>query len=315
MHKIVFMFPGQGAQYIGMGQDFYHKYDKAKAIIDLLDNTIKETMFKGPLATLNKTQYTQPSVFIVSCAIFEIFQSYYNFKDDDVIAIGHSLGEYSALCTTGFFNVRNGLKIVLTRAKLMQKVTQHHHGAMVALIGSDDILISNACREICTRGYGICEVANFNSKHQVVISGEVNAVKETVKYLKSINPKLKAIYLNVNGAFHSSLMTYAVEKMRFELSKYDFNIPKFGIYMNYDALFTFDVNSIKEKLIQQIDHPVRWEESIKNIIRRGYNTFIEIGPGRVLSNLVRRIDTNKFTRIFNIENIESLESTLEAITK
>jgi [acyl-carrier-protein] S-malonyltransferase len=316
MSKIVLIFPGQGSQKVGMGKDFYNKYSVAKTIIDLLDNKIKTIMFEGPITRLCVTKYTQPSIFIVNLAILEVFKTYYNFKHDDVVVMGHSLGEYSALCAAGFCNIEDGLSLVTTRAKLIQQATISNPGIMAAVIGLNKIIINNICHEVVSSGsYGICEAVNFNAPEQVVISGSVNAVNETIKRLHFYDNKVKTIYLNVSGAFHSSLMTMAANRMKLELEKYTFNIPHLGLYTNYDALLTTDSGIIKEKLVKQINNPVRWDECVQNAMSIGYNIFIEIGPGKVLSTLVKKIDTKQCTKIFHIENLQTLRCTLEALQK
>jgi [acyl-carrier-protein] S-malonyltransferase len=316
MAKIVLMFPGQGSQNIGMGKDFYYKYSIAKMIIDLLSTDIKDVMFEGPVTTLCMTKYTQPSIFIVSLAILEVFKSYYNFVYDDVITMGHSLGEYSALCAAGVFDIKSGLNMVSTRANLLQQATIANSGTMVAIIGLNKTIISKICLQVTSNGnYGICEAVNFNAPNQVVISGHINAVNEAVKRLNMYDNKIRTIYLNVSGAFHSSLMKVAAIRMKLELKKYKFNIPSFGIYTNYDALLTTEIRLIKDKLIKQITNPVRWEECVQKAISKDYNIFIEIGPGKVLSKLVKKIDVKKCTKVFNIEDLQTLECTLEALQK
>ncbi|MDR0915146.1 MAG: ACP S-malonyltransferase [Endomicrobium sp.] len=316
MSKIVLMFPGQGSQKVGMGKDFYNKYSLAKVIIDLLDSKVKEIMFDGPATMLRMTKYTQPSIFIVSLAILEVLKTYYNFTYDNVITMGHSLGEYSALCAAGFFDIQSGLNMVNTRAELLQQATITNPGTMVAIIGLNKTIVNNICYQVVSDGsYGICEAVNFNAPKQVVISGNINAVKEAVRRFNLNYNKVKTVYLNVEGAFHSSLMTVVATRMKLELNKYTFKMPYLNVYTNYDALLTTEPSLIKEKLKNQINNPVRWDDCVQNAISRGYNIFIEIGPGQVLSSLVKKIDIKKCTKVLHIEDLHTLELTLEALQK
>jgi [acyl-carrier-protein] S-malonyltransferase len=305
MTKIALMFPGQGVQSVGMGKDLYNRYSKAKEIIDLSGSQLKKIIFEGPQETLKLTQYTQPAIFAVSMAAFEVFKELFDVSNVEFVAAGHSLGEYSALCAAGFFGFEDGLSMVRARGEFIQKSSQENPGLMAAIIGMD----KSAVRDICKKAssFGVCEVANFNSPRQIVISGDRPAVNKAVE-LATLDETVKTVILNVSGAFHSSLMTSASNNMEKELLKYNFNNPSFGVYTNYDALLTNNTSFVKEKLVKQLKSPVKWDESMQNIIAAGFDKFVEIGPGRVLSGLLKRIDKSK--KVLNIEDSISLQKTL-----
>jgi [acyl-carrier-protein] S-malonyltransferase len=310
MLKIALMFPGQGSQSVGMGKDLYEKYPKAKEIIDLGGDELKKIIFEGPQETLTLTKYAQPAIFTVSMAAFEVFKELYDFKNIEFVAAGHSLGEYSALCTAGFFDFKDGLSMVKARGKFMQKASETHPGIMVAIIGLDSSVVENICRQSSI--YGVCEVVNFNAPGQVVIAGAITAINRAVE-LASVARATKTVVLNVSGPFHSSLMSSASNNMAKELEKYNFNTPKFSVCVNCDASLTTVASKVKEKLVKQIKSSVKWDESVKTIISLGFDRFIEIGPGRLLSGLLKRIDKSK--KALNIDNCTSLEKTLEELNK
>jgi [acyl-carrier-protein] S-malonyltransferase len=306
MSKIALMFPGQGSQTIGMGKDLYEKYPKAKEIIDLAGDELKKIIFEGPQETLTITKYAQPAIFTASIAAFEVFKNLYNFGDIEFVAAGHSLGEYSALYAAGFFDFKDGLSMVKARGEFIQEASEAKHGAMVAIIGLEVSVVEDICRQSSSEG--VCEAVNFNAPGQIVIAGVTAAINKAVE-LASVAGASKTVILNVSGPFHSSLMSPASDNMAKELEKYNFNTPKFGIYTNCDASLTTDASIVKGKLVKQIKSSIKWDESVNNMISSGFDRFIEIGPGRVLSGLLRRIDRSK--KALNIENCASLEKTLE----
>jgi [acyl-carrier-protein] S-malonyltransferase len=308
--KIALMFPGQGSQFVGMGKDLYDVYSKARKIIDSSGDVIKNLMFGFNNDNLKLTKYAQPAIFTVSIAAFEVFKDMIDISKFEFVAAGHSLGEYSALCAAGVFDFEDGLSIVNTRASFFQKASEENKGTMAAIIGIDENVVKNICEE--SSKYGICEIANLNLKDQIVISGSIEAVNKAVLIAKK-NKSVKTVFLNVSGAFHSSLMKSASHGMENELYKYNFEKPLFGIYMNYDALLTEDIKLIKTKLVNQITNPVKWNKIIENIILLDFDIFIEIGPGKILSNLLKKIDCSK--KIYNIENSVSLLKTLEDLIK
>jgi [acyl-carrier-protein] S-malonyltransferase len=309
MSKIALMFPGQGSQSVGMGKDLYEKYPKAKEIIDLAGDELKKIIFEGHQKALTLTKYTQPAIFTVSMAAFEIFKDLYNLQNIEFVAAGHSLGEYSALCAAGFFSFQDGLSMVKARGEFIQKASEANPGTMAAIIGLDAAAVEDICKQASIKG--VCEAVNFNAPGQIVIAGVTAAIHKAVELASSAGAA-KVVVLNVSGPFHSSLMSSASDNMAKELEKYNFNTPKFGVYTNSDALLTMDTSKVKEKLVKQIKSPVKWGESVKSMIALGFDRFIEIGPGRVLSGLLRRIDRSK--RALNIEDCASLEKTLEELS-
>ncbi|MDR1418066.1 MAG: ACP S-malonyltransferase [Endomicrobium sp.] len=310
MSKIALMFPGQGSQTVGMGRDLYEKYSQAKEIIDLAGDDIKNIIFNGPEETLKITQNAQPAIFTVSMAIFEVFKSIYNFVNSEFVAAGHSLGEYCALCAAEFFNFKDGLEMVKARGKFIHEASCQNPGTMVAILGMQKEQILDICSKVSS--YGVCEAVNFNSPGQIVIAGTLEAVNKAIE-LANTSGATKSVVLNVSGPFHSSLMSSASDNMSKELKNYNFSNPVFGVYTNCDAQFTKDASEIKEKLVAQIKSPVKWDESIKSMIQLGFGKFIEIGPGRVLSGLLKRIDKTK--KALNIEDNLSLQKTLEELSK
>jgi [acyl-carrier-protein] S-malonyltransferase len=304
------MFPGQGSQTVGMVRDLYEKYSQAKKIIDLAGGDIKNIIFNGPEETLKATQNAQPAIFTVSMAIFEVFKSNYNFANSEFIAAGHSLGEYCALCAAGFFNFKDGLEMVKARGKFIHEASCQNPGTMAAILGIRKEQILDICAKVSS--YGVCEAVNFNSPGQIVIAGTLEAVNKAIE-LANTSGAIKSVVLNVSGPFHSSLMSSASDKMSKELEKYNFSNAIFGVYTNCDAQFTKDASEIKEKLGVQIKSSVKWDESINNMIQLGFEKFIEVGPGRVLSGLLRGIDKTK--KALNIEDNLSLQKTLEELSK
>ncbi|MFH1368184.1 MAG: ACP S-malonyltransferase [Elusimicrobiota bacterium] len=226
------------------------------------------------------------------------------------IAAGHSLGEYSALAAAEVFSFEDGLKLVKARGEFIQKVSQQTEGTMAAIIGLDTSKVEEICKQ--AEDSNVCEPVNFNSPGQIVIAGSTERVKIVVDLAQKAGA-MKAVLLNVSGPFHSSLMTPAAEMMKDELKKYSFSEPKFPVVTNCDGQVTTDAGAIKEKLVKQINSPVYWESSMLKMTGAGTDVFIELGPQRILSGLLRRIDKTK--KSFNIEDKKTLEKTLEALEK
>ena len=282
-----YIFPGQGSQFTGMCQDLFLKYDTIKPLFtkaeEILEFDISKIMFEGSKEELTQTKVTQPAIFIHSMAILKILGE--SFKPD--LVAGHSLGEFSALVASGVINYEDGLKLVSIRAKAMQKSCEKTNGTMAAILALDDNIIEQTCKEI----EGVVVAANYNCPGQVVISGELNAVKLACEKLSNAGAR-RALLLPVGGAFHSELMIDAKKELSLAIEKASFNEPICPIYQNVNAKAETSVEKIKENLISQLTSPVKWNQSIDHMIKNGTTQFIEIGPGKVLQGLVKKIDRN-----------------------
>ena len=282
-----YIFPGQGSQFTGMCQDLFLKYDTIKPLFTkaekILEFDISKIMFEGSKEELTQTKVTQPAIFIHSMAILKILGE--SFKPD--LVAGHSLGEFSALVASGVLNYEDGLKLVSIRAKAMQKSCEKTNGTMAAILALDNNIIEQTCKEI----EGIVVAANYNCPGQVVISGELNAVKLACEKLSNAGAR-RALLLPVGGAFHSELMIDAKKELSLAIEKASFNEPICPIYQNVNAKAETSVEKIKENLISQLTSPVKWNQSIDHMIKNGTTQFIEIGPGKVLQGLVKKIDRN-----------------------
>ena len=282
-----YIFPGQGSQFTGMCHDLFLKYDTIKPLFakaeEILEFDISKIMFEGSKEELIQTKVTQPAIFIHSMAILKILGE--SFKPD--LVAGHSLGEFSALVAAGVLNYEDGLKLVSIRAKAMQKSCEKTNGTMAAILALDDNIIEQTCKEI----EGVVVAANYNCPGQVVISGELNAVKLACEKLSNAGAR-RALLLPVGGAFHSELMIDAKKELSLAIEKASFNEPICPIYQNVNAKAETSVEKIKENLISQLTSPVKWNQSIDQMIKNGTTQFIEIGPGKVLQGLVKKIDRN-----------------------
>ena len=280
-----YIFPGQGSQFTGMCQDLYLKYDELKPIFKtsekILGFDILKIMFEGSKEELTQTKVTQPAIFIHSMAIIKILGE--SFKPN--LVAGHSLGEFSALVASGALNFEDGLKLVSIRAKAMQKSCEKTNGTMAAILGLENKIIE----DICLETNGIVVAANYNCPGQVVISGEVNSVKNACEKLSNAGAR-RALVLSVGGAFHSELMIDAKKELSSAINQTVFNQPSCPIYQNVNGRPELSVEKIKENLIAQLTSPVKWTQSVNKMIQDGCNNFIEIGPGKVLQGLVRKIN-------------------------
>ena len=279
-----YVFPGQGAQFSGMGKNLYDNHSAAKEMIDksndILGFDIKTIMFSGSAEELKQTKVTQPAVFIHSVVAALTSE---NFNPDMVA--GHSLGEFSALVANGVLTFEDGLSLVSKRAMAMQKACELQESTMAAVLGLEDNIVENVCSET----EGVVVAANYNCPGQLVISGEVSAVNAACEKLKDAGAK-RALVLPVGGAFHSPLMEPAREELADAIKHTNFNAPKCPVYQNVDAKGYIDVNAIQDNLILQLTSPVRWTQSVKNMIVDGATSFTECGPGKVLQGLVKKVD-------------------------
>ena len=299
------LFPGQGSQYVGMASDFYKKYDSVKKIFKTVDETLgyslSNLILNGPEEKLKLTQNTQPAIMTVGVAIYNMLAENSNFNLKDVkFFAGHSLGEYTALVCAGSLTLERAAYLLHERGKAMQEAVPEGLGAMTAVLG---MTIEEVEKEInLLPKTETCEIANDNCTGQIVVSGTKNANEILNKNLKS--KKKRGIILPVSAPFHCSLMKKASEKMKEKIASTDFLEPKIATISNVTAKAENETNSIKTLLVKQITSRVRWRESVDYMIKMGVSDFIEIGPGKVLSSLVKKI--NKEVSISSINFIEDI---------
>lgn len=279
-----YIFPGQGAQFVGMGLDLYENHSIAQEFFEqantILGFSITDMMFEGRPEDLKQTKVTQPAIFLHSVILSKVMGE--SFKPDMVA--GHSLGEFSALVANGTLNFEDGLKLVSQRALAMQKACESQESTMAAVLGLDDEVVEKICSEVS----GIVVPANYNCPGQLVISGEVEAVHTACEKLKEAGAR-RALLLPVGGAFHSPLMEPAREELAAAIENTHFSEPNCPIYQNVTTSAVTVANSIKENLIAQLTAPVKWTQSVKNMVQDGANSFVEVGPGKVLQGLVKKI--------------------------
>ena len=280
-----YIFPGQGSQFTGMCHDLFIKYDNVKPLFKraetILGFDISKIMFEGTKEELTQTKVTQPAIFIHSMAILKVLED--SFKPD--LVAGHSLGEFSSLVAAGVLNFEDGLRLVSIRAKAMQKSCESTNGTMAAILGLDNSIIE----EICSNIEGTVVAANYNCPGQVVISGEVSAVKNACEKLSDTGAR-SALILPVGGAFHSELMKDAKDELSKAINETSFNSPICPIYQNVNGRPEHLVDNIKRNLISQLTSPVKWTQSVNKMIEDGCQDFIEIGPGKVLQGLIKKIN-------------------------
>ena len=283
---VAYVFPGQGAQFVGMGKELYESNSNAKELFDqaneILGYRITDVMFEGTDEDLKQTKVTQPAVFLHSVITALCMEDFH----PDMVA-GHSLGEFSALVAAGALRFEDGLRLVYARAMAMQKACEATPSTMAAIIKLPDEIIEKICEEICAEG-GLVVPANYNSPGQVVISGSVESVKEACAKLKEAGAK-RALPLAVGGAFHSPLMEPARLELAEAIEAAPIVAPICPVYQNVDALPHTDPIEIKNNLLKQLTAPVRWTQSVQNMISDGMTDFVECGPGEVLTGLIGRI--------------------------
>ena len=304
------LFPGQGSQIVGMGSEFYNNFSAVKKLYMEADETlgfkVSKIILEGPESELKLTQNTQPSILLVSYSIFSTLKNEFNFNlDKTKYFAGHSLGEYSALLCANALSFQDSLRLLYERGKSMQEAVPVGKGAMLAVLGSEIQEINNFILDVKSKG--VCEVANDNAHGQIIVSGNIESIEELKDILKQ--NKKKCISLPVSAPFHCSLMNPAAVKMKEKINEVNFRKPDFEIISNVTALPVSKPENIKQFLTQQIYSKVRWRESIIYMGENKINDYIEIGPGKVLTGLVKRIlpNSNSFS-INSIDDIKNLKN-------
>ena len=300
------IFPGQGSQIVGMGKEFYDKHDLVKKLFteadEALNIPLSKIILEGPKEELNLTVNTQPAIFLISYSIFQVIKNEFN-KDLNKANFfaGHSLGEYSAIACAGYLDFRDTIKILKIRGNAMQNSMPKGEGGMLAVLGTTVENIENILKD--NQNSFRAEIANDNSEGQIVVSGRIQDLEKLGSFLKK--NRIKNIKLPVSAPFHCSLMSKATDIMREELGKLSFKKGKNSLISNITANEIFNANELKDLLIKQIENRVRWRESVINMMNKGINQFIEIGPGKVLSGMVKR--TLKDINSFSINTIDDIK--------
>lgn len=307
MGKIAFVFPGQGAQYVGMGEELAKAYPVAEQVFERASTAIgydmKTLCFNSSDEELRMTEKTQPSILTASIAAYQVLLE--KGIQPEAVA-GLSLGEYSALVASGVLTLEEAVKVVRKRGQYMQDEVPVGVGGMAAILGLEGSLVEEACEETT----GVVEPANYNCPGQLVIAGEVQAVEAAVEKCKEKGAK-RAIMLPVSAPFHTSMLKGAGEKLAGELNAVSFNNMNYPVVANVTANYIGDKELVKGLLIDQVSSPVKWEMSIRTLIEDGFDTFIEIGPGKALSKFIKKI--SKEVTILNVEDVASLEKTLSKL--
>jgi [acyl-carrier-protein] S-malonyltransferase len=299
------IFPGQGSQSVGMAKEFYEKYPLVKNIFsradEVLNFNLSKIILSGPISEINLTNNTQPAIFVVSYSIFSVMKKEFNIDLNQAnYFAGHSLGEYSALTCANSLSFEEAVRLLYARGKFMQEAVPSGKGAMLAVLGLKVEEVLEQINSISTNG--TCEIANDNSPGQIVVSGDKDSIQILQNSLKK--KSIRGLILPVSAPFHCSLMESAEKKMRQKITKLMFKNPNPSIISNVTARAENEASKIKELLIKQITSRVNWRESIEYMINNGVNKFIEIGPGKVLTGLVKRI--NKDVNVFNINSIDDI---------
>ena len=301
------IFPGQGSQTVGMCSDFYNKFERVKKIFKQVDQILNfplsDIVLNGPADKLNLTQNTQPSIMMVGYSIYSVLKNEFGINLNEAkFFAGHSLGEYTALVCSDSLNLETAANLLHQRGKFMQEAVPKGKGSMLAILGLEYDKILEEIKAASSEG--VCEIANDNCPGQIVVSGEKNAIEKMSDNLKK--KSIKSIILPVSAPFHCSLMKNAAENMKSKITDAVFKKPNPGIISNVTGKIENDPTTIKELLIKQITSTVRWRESLEYMINNGIDQFIEIGPGKVLSGLVKR--TNRKIKISNLNSLEDINN-------
>ena len=300
------VFPGQGSQKLGMGSDLYNKFEFVKNIFknadEILGYKISDLILNGPQEKLNQTTYTQPAIYLIGHVICEILKKETNFFQNKInFFAGHSLGEYTALTTANVISLEQGLVLLKNRGESMQSAVPLGEGGMLAVLGIQTQEINNLIEE--NFKFIKCFLANDNSNGQLILSGKNTELDKFALLLKE--KKIKNIKLPVSAPFHCELMRSATIKMKKIINDQKLESPKYRVVSNVTAEEYENIDEIKQLLIKQIESPVRWRESVEYMISKGTSTFVEIGPGKVLSGLIKRI--NKEVKVLNIDTLEDIQ--------
>lgn len=305
--KIAALFTGQGSQYIGMGKDLYDNYPLVKFRMDktseILGCNIEKICFEGPEEDLKKTENTQPAIYMISFICYRLLENA-GVKFDAYA--GFSLGEYSALAASGRLTYEDGVKLVQERGIIMERAVPAGTGAMAAVLGLEDSVVENICTKVKN---GIVVPANYNCPGQLVISGEKAAVEQACALATEAGAK-RAVALNVSGPFHSPLLKDASNQLKEKLDALTFQEGTAPVYSNVTAL-PHNQETVKDMLVKQMYSPVQWRKTIENLLAEGFDTFVEVGPGKTLAGFVRKIDRN--ATIYSVNNVESFEATVKAL--
>jgi [acyl-carrier-protein] S-malonyltransferase len=306
MKKIGLVFPGQGSQFVGMCRELYDQYEDVRAFFGIADETlgfsISNLCFQGPEEELRQTYNTQPALLLASYSVWRVLKK--ELSVEPFLLAGHSLGEYTALLASGFFTFEDALRITRMRGMLMEKACPKGKGGMVALLGPNMEVVRPLLEEISYDDY-VAVPANLNSAEQVVLSGDMDALREGVDRLKGMGYK-KAIFLNVSGPFHSPLMREAADALKAELEGIHSGDMRVAVVSNVDATPTMDKNLVVGKLYGQMCSAVQWEASVKRMAAEGVELFLEVGPQKVLTNLIRKITPD--VPCHNVEKITDIET-------
>ncbi|HDQ25164.1 MAG TPA: [acyl-carrier-protein] S-malonyltransferase [bacterium] len=302
---LVFVFPGQGAQYVGMGLGLYEGNERANAVLSEAESAfgggLLDVMFKGPEEELKKTDYTQPAIFALSAAIYEVVREKYGAKP--AFFAGHSLGEYTALYAAGAFDFKSAMELVKIRGKLMQEASLKIKSSMAAVLGLDAEAVKELCARVKDAGY--LAAANINAPGQIVVSGDMAAINAAEAAAKELGAK-RYIKLSVAGAFHSDIMAPAADGLKRAMESFTFSRLSTPVVANASASRVVEPQEIKDSLVKQVVSPVRWIETVEYLKEHGAGTFVECGPGNVLTGLVKKIDRSlKTVNYAKLEDINS----------